>query len=271
VTTLAALPTPIDACAAGPPVRLRPPEDFCLPAGYRQQDGAATRDDAGPMEGDGAYWNAERIAASARWQHHAYAWAARLAVRRGLASVLDVGCGPGTKLSRLIAPACADVEGIDQPSAIDAARRLGHAGVYRTVDLERPDAVAPWRAFDLIICSDVIEHLLDPGPCLRLIRRLCHAGSLVLISTPDRARLRGRACMASDKPEHVREWTAPELRRYLGMNGLRVVRTRMLPADDAPVRRGMLRELAWRARLVETSPHRCMTVLCRPDAAGPGA
>lgn len=243
---------------------VRPPEDFFLPRGYRQQTDAFTRDDARPIEGDEAYWNAERIAASRKWQRHVYAWAADLCRRRGLRSVLDVGCGPGTKLGELVAPVCADVEGIDQPSAVAAARRLGMPGVYREVDLERPERVEAWRTFDLIIFSDVIEHLLDPGPSLGLIKRFCHADSLVLISTPDRARLRGRTCMASEKPEHVREWTGPELRRYLRSQGWDVLQSRALPADDAPASRGIAREWAWRLGLAPTSPHRCMTVLCRP-------
>lgn len=258
MTTLAAAPP------AGPRVRVRPPEDFFLPRGYAQQTDAFTRDDARPIEGDDAYWNPERIAASRKWQRHVYARAARLVRERALRSVLDVGCGPATKLAELVAPVCPDIAGIDQPSAIAAALRLGVPGAFRAVDLERPESVDVWRTFDLIIFSDVIEHLLDPGPCLALIRRFCHAGSLVLVSTPDRARLRGRSCMASEKPEHVREWTGPELRRYLADQRLDVKQLCFLPADDAPASRGLTRELAWRLGLAPTSPHRCMTALCRP-------
>jgi len=272
MTTLTTLTTPATAhphAASDPPERkapprVPPPEDFFLPKGYSQQTDAFTRDDARPIEGDDAYWNPERIAASRKWQRHVYAWAAHLVQRHGLASVLDVGCGPGTKLAELVAPVCPDIEGIDQPSAIAAARRLNIPGTFRPVDLERPESITPWRTFDLIIFSDVIEHLLDPGPSLDLIRRFCHPGSLVLVSTPDRARLRGRSCMASEKPEHVREWSAPELRRYLQSQRLNVRALRALPADDAPASRGLPRELAWRLRLAPTSPHRCLAALCRP-------
>lgn len=250
---------PVPASGARP----RPPEDFFLPRGYRQQSTAHTHDQS-RAEGGPEYWNKDRIAASARYQHHVYRWAADLVRERGLRSVLDVGCGPGTKLTRLIAPVCADIEGIDQPSGVAAARRTGAAGRYSEVDLERPESVVPWRAFDLIICADVLEHLIDPGPAVDLMKRFSTARTLLVISTPDRARLRGRGCMESTKPEHVREWTVPEFTRYLRSRGLTVLKTRLFPADDAPANAGMRQEVLWRLRLGAHSPRRCQTLLCRP-------
>jgi SAM-dependent methyltransferase len=214
-------------------------------------------------EGELEYWNADRIAASAKYQYHVYRWAAELAQQRGLKSVLDVGCGPGTKLSRLIAPVTSDIEGIDQPSGVAAARRTGAAGRYTEVDLERPDSVAAWRTFDVIICADVLEHLIDPGPAIELMKRFSRPETLMVISTPDRARLRGRDCMESPKPEHVREWTVPEFARYLRSRGLRVEQIKLFPADDAPENAGMKEEMLWRLRLARFSPRRCQTMLCR--------
>jgi SAM-dependent methyltransferase len=246
---------------AGP----RLPEEFCLPGGYRQQDVAHTHDEARP-EGGPEYWNAERIAASARYQFHVYAWAAQVVRRRGLRSVLDVGCGPATKLKNLIAPWCDDIEGIDQPSGVAAARACGAPGRYTEVDLEQPDRVTPWRTFDLIICSDVVEHLIDPDPMMAYIRRFAHKQTRIMFSTPDRARLRGRACMASDKPEHVREWSFLEFGRFLRSRRYRIALTRLLPADNAPLSAGRWQEWRWRLRLADTSPHRCQTFLCRAAA-----
>lgn len=257
--------------ADGSAAAVRPPEHFGLPPGYRQQTVAFSHDDT-PLAGAGGepaeYWNPDRVRASARYQHHVYRWAAELCRPRGrevgARSVLDVGCGPATKLRALVAPVCPDVEGIDQPSGVRAAERAGGPGRFTAVDLERCGGVAPWRTFDLIVCADVVEHLLDPDPMMGLIRRFCHAGSLVLLSTPDRARLRGRACMASDKPEHVREWAAGEFVAFVRSRGFAVERARPLPAADEPRRRGIAREWMFRLGLAGTSPHRCLAVLCRP-------
>jgi 2-polyprenyl-3-methyl-5-hydroxy-6-metoxy-1,4-benzoquinol methylase len=254
---------------AGTPAA-RPPQDFCLPAAYRQQASALTHDDTTLLDGSGRrveYWNPERVRASGRFQHHVYQWGASLVRRHRLTSVLDVGCGPGTKLAALIAPVCADIAGIDQPSAIAVAKRHGVPGDFRAVDLDRCRGVAAARTYDLVICADVLEHLLDPDPALAFIARHCHARSLVLLSTTDRARLRGRACMASEKPEHVREWSAPEFLAYLRSRSWSVVQSRLLPSADEPVTQALVQELMWRIGLAGTSEHRCHTVLCRP--AGP--
>lgn len=248
-----------------PEIQAPPPENYFLPSGYRQQAAALTRDQATPQYGDGAeYWNADRIASSARYQWHVYAWAAHLLQTRGLRSVLDIGCGPGVKLARLIAPLCNDVRGIDQDSAVAAARRLGSPGEYRVVDLDNCRTVKADRPFDLIICADVIEHLLNPDPAMAMIARFCGPRSLVLLSTPDRARLRGRACMASPKPEHVREWSTPEFLRFIDSRGFAVVEHRLLPGADEPAWSGWGREWLWRMRLAATSERRCLSVLCRP-------
>lgn len=247
--------------------RLRPPEDFCLLRGYRQQVVAFTHDQT-PAEGAPEYWNPDRIAAAARYQHHVYAWAAELIVQRGLRSVLDVGCGPGIKLGRLIAPVCGDVEGIDQASGVEAARRAGSPGRYTIVDLDRPHrSVSPWRRFDVVICADVLEHLIDPDPAMELIRGFCHPGTVVMLSTPDRDRLRGRGCMESTKLEHVREWAASEFEAYITSRGFIVEQSRLFPADAAPIEDGADQERRFVSGDAETSPHRCHAVLCRVGSA----
>lgn len=251
---------------AGEGIRFAPrdPRAFFLPAGYRQQPAPFSHD---ALRDDETYWTSERLVMSARYQYHVYAWAASLITHRGLRSVLDVGCGPGVKLASLISPVCNDIEGIDQATGVAAARRAGAPGRYTVVDLETCGMPA-WRTFDLIICADVIEHLMDPDPALRLIRRFSHAGTLAVVSTPDRARLHGRECMASTKPDHVREWSAPEFVRLLRSRSMRPVSQRLFPADDAPLSEGRLAEMKWRIRLASRSPHRCHAVLCRPEPAG---
>lgn len=240
--------------------RLRPPEDFFLPRGYRQQPVAFTHDDA-RADGEPEYWNPERVAAAAKYQYHVYRWAAEIIRDRNLRSVLDVGCGPGIKLGRLIAPRCSDIEGIDQPSAVAAAAAAGSPGKYTCVDLERPGEVMPWRTFDLIICADVLEHLIDPDPCMDLIRRFSGPRTVIVVSTPDRTRLHGRECMESTKPEHVREWAMSEFERYVESRGVSIEDSRVFPADDAPMEQERREELLWRAGEAKCSPHRCHAIL----------
>ena len=234
------------------------PADLCLPDGYVQRTINLTFD----ANRDDAYWTEWRLEASGRYQRHVYAWAARLIERAGLRSVLDVGCGVGTKLREVIAPVGVEITGLDQISAITKARELGCPGTLVPVDLESP-SFEPRRAYDLILCADVLEHLIDPDPAMRLIRQCSHAGTLVILSTPDRRRRRGRDCMRSDKPEHVREWSRAEFRRFVHSRGFEVLCSRQTPQDDSPVRSHLRSELAWRLRLAKRSTLACHAVLCR--------
>ncbi len=275
----------------GPSTLLRRDRHAASPAPANAGPGSEPADEADPRSdavrasvevddaGNDAYWTPERIANSAIYQHHVYAWAAHLlrssrrrpgAERDALATaarrVLDVGCGPGVKLQRLIQPLAEDICGVDQPSAVTIARRTAPGLRFEPVDLDDPDAKPP-GVFDIIICADVIEHLADPRPLLGYLRRACHERSFIVLSTPDRDRLRGRGCLASPMVEHVREWNAPEFRGFLADQGFDVLRSRLLPADDSPRLGGWWRETAFRCRAASTSPWRCHTVLCRPRAA----
>jgi len=259
---------------------LRPPEDFCLPVGYKQQNLALTREELRDTSVEGEYWAQWRLDMSGVYQKHVYAWAARIVGERNVTRFLDVGCGPATKLARHIAPLGCSITGIDQPKAIEIARKQCPDAVFVADDLEQPGFVtasprgAPHEPpFHLVICADVIEHLLDPDPLLAMLRRAVtpkrspdEGGrkGLVLLSTPDRDRVRGRDCRSADKPEHVREWSASEFLAYLKSRGWEIVVSRLMPGDDRSFRSALPAELRYKAGLAPTSPMKCHAVLCRP-------
>lgn len=242
----------------------REPGRYFLPPGYVEQARNLTLD---VNRDNGEYWAPWRLEDSGRFQVHVYRWAARLIRERGLASVLDVGCGVGTKLGAHIAPVCADVHALDQASALEHVARRCPSAARTEVDLEVSD-VRLGRTFELILCADVIEHLVEPDRMVEMIK--AHArrgqgqqGTLVLFSTPERRRLRGRACNASNKPEHVREWGMDEFRGYLGSRGFVGLRSRLFPQDDADPAGYREEEIAWRLGRGEKSRLACHAVLCR--------
>jgi SAM-dependent methyltransferase len=233
-----------------------------LPADYVPRARATGMDGVGT---DTPYWTPERLANTARYQAHVYRWAAQIADRRGCKRVLDAGCGVGVKLDAVLAAPGRELWGVDQPSAVELARRHAPGARYWGADLES-DAMGsggPGGLFDLVVCADVVEHLEDPAVLLGFIRGCMGAGSLALISTPDRDRLRGRGCRVSPKPDHVREWARGEFLAYLGSEGFRVVESRVMPQDEAPVGRLRWADMLFRARLRATSPLACHAVLCR--------
>jgi 2-polyprenyl-3-methyl-5-hydroxy-6-metoxy-1,4-benzoquinol methylase len=236
-------------------------ESLCLPPDYRQQVANFSID---TNRDQGSYWAPWRLADNAKWQHHVYQWAADLIRTHNLTSVLDVGCGPCVKLLKFITPLTSDITGLDQPSALAAARKQGATFNLLPLDLENPSSELN-RTYDLIICADVIEHLADPDPAIELFRRYSHAGTRLLISTPERSRERGRTCMASNKPEHVREWTREEFERFLRSRSLTPRLHRILPKDAQdrePLRQA---ELDYRLGRAPTSPLCCQAWVCSID------
>ena len=220
---------------------------------------AATPGQAGP-----AYWTPERIRLSARYQYDVYRIAAELMRSPAVSSVLDVGSGPPAKLASLLPAKSLTVHLVDQAETAPLAARMLPTATFTAADLETV-AADLGRRFDLVIFSDVVEHLRDPDPCLEFIRRHLSAEGRLLVSTPERDILRGRDCRTCPHPDHVREWNGEEFARFLESRGWQIERRGMVPAQRAlpPLRLlgGMLDRLglapAW---------YSCQFALCRARA-----
>ena len=100
---------------------------------------------------------------------------------------------------------------------------------------------------------------------LELIQRFSGHETDIIVSTPDRDRLRGRACLSCDKPDHVREWSRAEFVRFLRSRGLQVRRSRLFAQDDVPAWRHIGAEARFRLGLARRSPLVCHAVLCRAE------
>lgn len=108
------------------------------------------------------------------------------AILRGLSikktdRVLDIGCGAGNMLARIDAVRT----GTD---LADIMIERAKAKLGDTVELHKMAAEHmnfPDASFDKIICSEVIEHLLDPRLALMEINRLLRPNGLAAISIPN--------------------------------------------------------------------------------------
>jgi SAM-dependent methyltransferase len=173
---------------------------YFLPEGYVERLGAPQSYDIG---GD------------ATWQREVYGTAVMLACTFDLHTVVDYGCGSGYKLMQYFSGPEFYTVGIDLAPAVDRLckeypqRLWCEPGDLLTVDRERPD---------LVICSDVIEHVDDPDDLMHRLRAL-HPKWLV-ISTPDRKLVEkypkwGRHLGPPANGCHVREWSFNEFRQYM--------------------------------------------------------
>ncbi len=154
------------------------------------------------------------------YQPHVYELALRCARLSGAKKIIDIGCGSCEKLS-----AVADafqIVGIDNEAGIALARERLPQGRFRALDLEQGlPGVSP-HLFDdaVVICADVIEHLVSPEPLAAALAEAAQRARFVVISTPDRERARGLGDLGPPaNAAHVREWTAGEFRRFLTHTG----------------------------------------------------
>jgi len=101
--------------------------------------------------------------------------------------VLDVGCGSGTLGEALKQDAGISIFGVDiAPQAVEVAKgRLDGAWV---ADIESRN---PWppevsaRQYDLIVISEVLEHLFFPEHLLQAARPLLAPGGTIIITVPN--------------------------------------------------------------------------------------
>ncbi len=152
--------------------------------------------------------------------------------------VLDVGCGAGATLQWLRQTGrCKVAVGIEMVGSAAAIARERVDEVHvGDANLIVESAFAP-RSFDLVLCLDVLEHLVDPWAFVDKARRLLAPGGLIVASLPNVRHLRvvlplllaGRwrydASGILDRT-HLRFFTRDSALELLGREGLRVVQWR---------------------------------------------
>ena len=96
-------------------------------------------------------------------------------------TAVEVGPGSGIYLPLLV-ELFEEVVAIDVEEAFLArAREVAGVRVLRD-DVTR--SALPAGSFDVVLCSEVIEHLSDPRPALLGLRRLLAPGGTLILSTP---------------------------------------------------------------------------------------
>ncbi len=128
-------------------------------------------------------------------------------------SVLDVGCGDGSLL-RLVKKTQGDSRayGVDKIRT-PAAESPELEGFYR-LDIEREP---PPGSYDLVLCTEVLEHLGDDSAALRNIAAVCKGRLIVTVPS-------GPLGPTDRQMGHFRHYDEAGLRRILEETGFSVVR-----------------------------------------------
>lgn len=212
---------------------------------------------------DENYWSPVRMEASENLQYHVYELAYNTFRQTKASSVLDVGCGPALKMRHffLKESKTADVVLIDQPSVNSIVNRVFPAATFSAANLE-DRGFNLGKKFDLVICSDVIEHLSDPDSLLEIIKTHLNKDGLAVISTPDRDMRRGRDNLRSPNPDHVREWNSTEFATYLSHHNFTILKHLNLPSGRLNGFQMFMHRLFHR-KIMKTTWYPCQTVVAR--------
>lgn len=97
--------------------------------------------------------------------------------------VLDCGCGDGSLLAVVARTIpCGELHGMDVAANVPI-NRAGVAIQFRQQDLGTPVAPELHSRFDLVLCSEVIEHVADDSTVLRNLAAVAAPGGTVILTT----------------------------------------------------------------------------------------
>ena len=135
------------------------------------------------------------------------------------APILEIGCSGGPLLLALRAAGYKHLKGIDVSEkgiTLAQERGLTDVAVMDGAHLDFPDA-----SFDLVIASDVLEHIEDEAQALREWRRVLRPGGRLLVFVPAHQYLWSRH---DEVNHHFRRYSAKSLRTAITKASLRVER-----------------------------------------------
>jgi SAM-dependent methyltransferase len=172
----------------------------------------------------------------------------------GPAVIIDVGCGDGSALA-----AAAGHNPAHRFAGIDWSRDALRRARDRGLTVVRASVAAPGLpvadgAADVVIMSELIEHLVDPDGAIAEIRRVLRPGGSLLLSTPNLAAWYNRGLLAVGiqpvfsevslqgvfgRPGHVvaghlRLFTRRALTGFLAASGFRCVSVAGARYHDVP-------------------------------------
>lgn len=148
------------------------------------------------------------------WQLEVYLHALGLMKKFDLKNVVDIGCGSGYKLMTYL-------------------KEYNTIGLELGLNLENLNKKYPERKWlesnfginhnletDVLICSDVIEHIVDPDDLIEYINKINF--KYLVLSTPDRDLCYESNSEFHDGPPrnqaHQREWNYNEFKEYISQS-----------------------------------------------------
>src|SRR3989344_1967503 len=106
-------------------------------------------------------------------------------IPNNIKTVLDIGCSSGD-LARILKTKNMIVSGVDiSPVALDVARPYLNDSFCFDIQLDEWPVKLMGQKFDLIVASEVIEHVFQPSDLLEKVKLLIGKGGCLIITTPN--------------------------------------------------------------------------------------
>ena len=178
----------------------------------------------GTSGNDAAHWNGWL---AATWDMRD--WPTKTARIRELTkpsdAILDVGCGTGSILRSLAVEGYCDLHGMEISDY--AIKRLTAEGITMWQG-RLPEVPVPDARFDVVIASQVLEHVIRRDRFAREINRVLRPDGRAFIFVPD-------DCLGPiDEPEHVIRYNRDSLSRFLARH-FRVVAVETMQDANFPM------------------------------------
>lgn len=145
------------------------------------------------------------------WQLEIYLHALGLMKKYNLQKVIDLGCGSAYKLVTYLGEY--KTIGLEIKENLDFLKNK-----YPNKEwLESDFSLNHNLSTDVLICSDVIEHIVDPDDLIEYIKNISF--KYLILSTPERDLVYEKDSKFLDgpprNPAHQREWNYNEFNRYI--------------------------------------------------------
>jgi SAM-dependent methyltransferase len=131
--------------------------------------------------------------------------------------ILDCGCGDGSLLSVISSRLpCGEMSGMDVADNVPL-HRLGIAVQFQQQDLGKPVPVELHEQYDLVLCSEVIEHVPNDGMLIENLARLTKPGGWIVLSTQS-----GNIYKTEQFLGHLRHYKREDLAARLERQGVSI-------------------------------------------------
>jgi 2-polyprenyl-3-methyl-5-hydroxy-6-metoxy-1,4-benzoquinol methylase len=149
------------------------------------------------------------------------------------ARILDAGCGNGSLTALLAGATYAAIVGVDgDAGGIAHARGRGTRARFEQADFgvsPQEQGLLDDGPFDLVVSTEVVEHLYDPAALIRFACAALRPGGVLLISTPYHGWLKNMALSLFNHWDvhhtplwhggHIKFWSRATLSQLLRENG----------------------------------------------------